>query len=408
MGAKNILVFYPSLRDLRELKQYNSHSAYNFILHDHSSDELHDPSYLDHLVRRYASADIAGLLYSKDYPASFFGPLLSRRLGLPGPDPESIMLCHNKYYSRQIQKKHVPHAVPEFFLINSDELMIDFPFFVKPVKSCFSIGARSVINQQELCQALNDPQVDFKKFKPFTREFEQLMGQPSYGDFYLGEGILEGVQCTLEGFVHNGSTHILGIIDSVMFPNMISFKRFEYPSRLPASAQEDMYQITEKLIAGLSLDNSFFNIEFMYNPATKKSFIIEINPRLCSQFADFYQKVDGKNSYELLFDLVTGKSPSFCKQAGQYQVAASCILRTFQNQRVARVPSKDDVARLQDLFPDSRFEQCCIEGKQLSQVRQDGQSFLYGLIHLGAQDWQELYNSFEQARNILGFKFESV
>ena len=40
-----------------------------------------------------------------------------------------------------------------------------------------------------------------------------------------------------------------------------------------------------------------FNIEMMYDAATDRIGIIEINPRMASQFADLYEKVDGTNSY---------------------------------------------------------------------------------------------------------------
>ncbi|CAN5439917.1 hypothetical protein BH20ACI3_BH20ACI3_19300 [soil metagenome] len=65
--------------------------------------------------------------------------------------------------------------------------------------------------------------------------------------FLLVEELLEGLQATLEGYVYQGEIHLMGIVDSVMFPNTIAFKRFEYPSSLPESVQSRMFSLARKL-----------------------------------------------------------------------------------------------------------------------------------------------------------------
>ena len=47
----------------------------------------------------------------------------------------------------------------------------------------------------------------------------------------------------------------------------------------------------------------------MYNQENDTIHIIEINPRMCSQFADLFEKVDGTNTYEYALALATGVRP---------------------------------------------------------------------------------------------------
>lgn len=95
--------------------------------------------------------------------------------------------------------------------------------------------------------------------------------------------------------------------------------------------------------AGVGFRNAIFNIEFIYQPENYLKCIVEINPRMASQFADLYEKVDGFNSYSELLDLAAGRKPHLTRPAGPHAVAASCVLRTFQDMQMVQVPSSRDV-----------------------------------------------------------------
>ena len=102
----------------------------------------------------------------------------------------------------------------------------------------------------------------------------------------LAEELLEGAQATLDGYVSSGEVHTLGVVDSVMFPGTLAFQRFEYPSALPRRVQEEMTAIARRVMPTLGFDGGAFNIEFIHNPARDTLRIIEINPRISTQFAD--------------------------------------------------------------------------------------------------------------------------
>ena len=120
--------------------------------------------------------------------------------------------------------------------------------------------------------------------------------------------MLRGDLVTVEGFVCDGSVEVLGIVDSTLHANG-SFARFDYPSALPERVQDRMAAIARRVIAALGLERTIWNIEMMYDAAADRVSIVEVNPRICGQFADLYQKVDGTNSYEIALALCTGARP---------------------------------------------------------------------------------------------------
>ncbi len=134
------------------------------------------------------------------------------------------------------------------------------------------------------------PSAFLEQFDWFIRTFTTFELGTKY---LLAEEHLSGQQVTYEGLVHNGECTTVGIVDSIMYPGTICFERFEYPSSLPQSVQLRMADIANRFMHGIGFNNGLFNIEFMYNPAHDTIHIIEINPRLVSQFADLYEKVDG-------------------------------------------------------------------------------------------------------------------
>ena len=126
-----------------------------------------------------------------------------------------------------------------------------------------------------------------------------------------------------------------------------------------------------------------FNIEMMYDAREDRIAVIEINPRMASQFADLYEKVDGTNAYEVLLDLGMGMRPTPKRRQGKYRFAASCVLRTFEDRVVAALPCEERLAEIERAYPDIRIEIHATAGRRLSDELQDGTSFRYGIVSLG-------------------------
>jgi biotin carboxylase len=224
----------------------------------------------------------------------------------------------------------------------------------------------------------------------------------------IAEGVLRGEQVTVEGFVHGGKATVMGVVDSVMFSGTLAFARFDYPSALPGDVQQRMSDIAATLMPGLGFDNGMFNIEMMYDRSSGAISIIEINPRMASQFADLYEKVDGTNSYAVLLDIAQGRAPRVTRRQGRYGFAASIVLRSFDDYVVAALPSEADLERLERTYPDIRIEILARVGRALSSEMQDGTSYRYGIVSLGGKDRDDVLAQFAACRDSLGIVFEPV
>jgi biotin carboxylase len=423
-----VLVVSATHRDHRELKLLFP-SGIDFRFHDYASACLEDlitgrgeggaADPLLEVERLLASLDggrIDAVISTDDYPGSALAAIIAARLGLPGPDPKTVLISQHKYLSRMAQARLVPEAVPRFLLIDTAEGALlpeesSFPLFVKPVKSFFSVGAELFATRAELAAFLPRWRALDQFFLPLERMLERYAGKSIGSKRLIGEGVLKGTQVTVEGYAFGGKVDVFGVVDSIMFPGTIAFSRFDYPSRLPESVQAHMAGIAVTLMEGIGFDNGLFNIEMMYDVETDRSAIIEINPRMASQFADLYEKVDGTSSYRVLLDIARGRRPSFTRRKGRYPFAASCVLRAFADHHIVRVPDEVELGRITNLYPDDRVELHATPGRKLSDELNDGHSYRYGIINLGGADLAEVLRKFavmSEALDIVLVPVESV
>jgi hypothetical protein len=423
----NILVVCPGQRDRTELAYERFKKKYQLHFYDYNGDVLekiickgagelstqfHPQEILNAMDTFVQEHHIEGVLSSEDYPGSIFASILAQQHNFISPSIESILTCQHKYYSRIHQQLTVPEAAPQFQLLNfmhynETELQLRFPVFLKPVKSYFSVFANKATSHDDIRTLLATSQLPsafLEQFDWFIRTFTTFELGTKY---LLAEEHLSGQQVTYEGLVHNGECNTVGIVDSIMYPGTICFERFEYPSSLPQSVQIRMAGIANRFMHGIGFNNGLFNIEFMYNPTCDTIHIIEVNPRLVSQFADLYEKVDGLNNYDHKLNIITGTKPTVHIQHGAHAVATGFVLRTFEDKRVHHIPTMQEQEIFYTTFPDGRFYNFTQKGNLLSDTFQDGKSFRYALIHLGAQNTQELAEKFEHAKQLLPYRFSN-
>ena len=422
-----ILVICPTHRDHRELPRFSPQGV-KYLFHDYASISLEDLicnvasdadfaagplEEMDAILARIAGVRLAGVVSTDDYPGSALAAAIAKELGLPGPDPAVTLICQHKYLARRAQEKLVPDAVPPFTLIDVAETAplpegLSFPLFVKPVKSFFSIGAEQVDEPEALAALFPRWAAQDQFFAPLDEMLQRYAGATIGSKRLIAEGVLRGDQVTVEGFVHDGKATVMGVVDSVMFPGTLAFARFDYPSALPGDVQQRMSDIAATLMPGLGFDNGLFNIEMMYDPSSGAISIIEINPRMASQFADLYEKVDGTNSYAVLLDIAQGRAPRVTRRQARYGFAASIVLRSFDDYVVAALPSEADLERLERTYPDIRIEILARVGRALSSEMQDGTSYRYGIVSLGGKDRDDVLAQFAACRDSLGIVFEPV
>ncbi len=367
----------------------------------------------NYIQELYLLADkhhITELLNTCDYPGSIYTSVLGRERNLIVPSIESILVCQHKYYARCLQKKYVPEATPQFAIVaknNFDAVRtLSFPLFIKPVKSYLSAFARPIYTMHELETYLSQVAIPEQFLMPFNWAIKKYTDYAYDGSYFIAEELLRGRQVTLEGYVWRGEVGLIGIVDSIMIPETISFERFVYSSSLPEGVQRRMFAIAHRFIQGIRLDMSLFNMEFMYDHETDEIYIIEINPRMSGQFCDLFKMVNGKSNYEVLYDIVKGRKP-IVHQDGRFALAASLVCRQRENKKVLCVPTEQQIAAAQKRFSELRFYPWIKAGDKLSDVLQDGTSYVYCWIHLGAQSKQELEEKYEESKKLLPFNFEN-
>jgi hypothetical protein len=359
---------------------------------------------------------IDGVLSSSDYPGVTIAGALAVQLGLAGSRPGRLITAAHKYYSRIAQRAAAPEAVPEFALIDLRSPVptppaFGFPCWLKPVKSSFSLLARRIDGPDAFRAFVASSEVrefadDYMAI--FNRIVAAWGDQPVDGRALIAEGVLRGDLVTVEGFVCDGSVEVLGIVDSALHANG-SFARFDYPSALPERVQERMAAIARRVIGELGLDWTIWNIEMMYDAAADRVAIVEVNPRICGQFADLYQKVDGTNSYEIALALCTRARPRFTRGAGSHAAAASFPLRVFAPTRVEEAPDEARAAAAEALFAETLVWRECGSGDALCDFAgEDGASQRYAVINLGGADRDDLARRCAAVRDRLGFRLKPL
>lgn len=416
---KNVLVVFPTMWDVKQLESCRSAWAdqYDLIFAgpaDADCDADFDVlAFIDRVCDEYGGA-ISGVLSSSDYPGATVAGAIAQRLNLPGTPPAVLLRCAHKYYSRCLQREAVPEATPWFALLDPSRpaavSVPSFPCFVKPVKGAFSVLARRIEGPERLAAFLARPEVS-RYTDEYLRIFNRLVARHTDfkfdGRYFIAEELLTGRQVTVEGFCHGGDVEILGIVDSVLHPATGSFTQFTLPSSLPANVQERMYDIACRFARAAGLRETLFNIEMVYDAATDRIRIIEVNPRLCGQFADLYEKVYGTHGYLVALALATGQRPDLCRGNGHFGAAASVPLRVFEPVRVLGSPAPERVRRVEAEFPETLVWNECASGDVLGcdLADEDGFSHRYAVVNLGAASEKELGERAAQIEAALAYSF---
>ena len=283
------------------------------------------------LLDELAEMPADGVVGTKDRSALLAAQLAERR-GLVGPSPAAIVSCQHKPTSRAIQRRVAPESTPAFVLADGVPPFPP-PWWVKPVVGRLSQEARRVDTEAELAGVVED--------STYRQRYADLAGLPQDAvSGFLVEELVAGDEVTLEGFVHEGEVTVIGVTDSVKYPGTNSFERFEYPSALPAARLEELSELAKVLVPAHGLDACFFNIEF-FVPESGPVQIVELNPRIASQFSPLVEAVHGRPTYDVLFALACGEDPRWDASAPR-GVAISYVVRVFEDALVKAVPEPQD------------------------------------------------------------------
>jgi hypothetical protein len=360
--------------------------------------------FINEVVERCRREPVDGVFSNNEYLGALVAAVVAEKLGLPGNDPRVVLTAQHKFYARRAFAAIAPEAAPRYVVFpyalkNRSDFPFELPCFVKPVKATFSVLARRVDAFDELRRHLSFWPFEKYVLKRLVKPFNDLL--PWYTDFtinahhMIAEELLDGVQVNLDGYVSGGEVKVLGVIDEHMYPGTYAFSRFEYPSRVLAEVQARMVALAEKLLDGLGYRHGFFNLELDWEPATGRLRVIELNPRMASQLAVFYEWVDGLNPYRMLLDLACGEAPSLECSAPRYRAAASFAFRKFDGKPLAAHPTPEQIERVRRDYPEARLMLYLKRGLALANEMKWLGSYRYAVVNMGARSGEELLQRFQ-------------
>ena len=347
--------------------------------------------FIDRLAARFRREKIDGIFSNNEYFGALTAAVLAERLGLPGTPPAALITAQHKYYARLEQQKLAPEAVPRFavFPYTCDDpaaLGLSYPFFMKPVQATFSVLAKRIRNAEEFHKHIRFSPFEKLIIKRLVKPFNDLM--PHYTDHtidahhFIAEEPLEGLQVNIDGFARNGEIRFIGLADALLFPGTDAFMRFEYPSQVPTEARERMYELATRVLKGMGYTHGFFNVEVYWRPDTGEIRIIEINPRLASQLAGLYRRVEGYKPHRMLLELCTGQEPSFEREATGRTHAASFVFRKFDGTPLKSKPTPERVRQVKTRYPDANVMLYLKRGPGLAREMKWLGSYRYALLNL--------------------------
>jgi len=361
--------------------------------------------FVERLARRYRATGIDAVVTSDEQFGPFLASMVAERLGVPHTPLGAILRIQHKFYAREAFQRIAPEANTRYGLIRRGfdkpgDVPLAFPFYVKPAKAAFSVLARRVDSFEELHRHTRfgwfEAAIIERLVQPFAdvlRAHSDLSEDPFS---MVCEGIIPGRQVTANGYVRNGRVRMLGTVDSVMYPGTDHFKRFQYPSSLPAEQLARVDALAVRLLEGLGFDHGIFNVEMRIDPHTGAPRIIEINPRAAGQFYDLFERVDGYSLFDALLDLHSGVEPVIRHREGRDQHAASFVLRDLAGEGLARWPSSAEIAGLQERNPDVHVMIYPKRGADLKREMKWLGSYRYGVFNLGGKTLEAMFGRFHR------------
>jgi hypothetical protein len=425
--AKNIFVagldaFH--LRQLTALKQAEQYCFHPLMSYEEikCGDSFPVQEFLEHSHQRLTSfaGTVDAVVGYWDFPVSTVLPLVRKIVGLGGPTLESVLKCEHKYWSRMLQAEVVPDYIPSFAAIDpfredaTEQCDVPYPFWLKPVKSVLSHLGFLVQDPDTFKTALEATRQNIERY---AAPFNYILGMADLppeirqidGYHCIAESLIsKGRQCTLEGFVYNGETHIYGAVDSGRGGRLqTSFTRYQYPSTLPPNVLDRMEIVTRKFLENTGYNNAPFNIEFYWDEAEDAIFLLEVNTRISKSHLPLFKMVDGEYHHAVMIDLALGKKPDFPKNQGPFQVAAKFMLRHYEDGSVSSVPEQVDIDMVKHNFPETEVLVSIEAGMRLSDLRdQDSYSYDIADLFMGAQSHEELLTNYKRALSMLPFNIE--
>lgn len=413
----------PMLETLRQSQHLNIHSllttdtaveaekfSFNEILNTAREKLKNFPETIDAIVAQW------------DFPTSVLVPILCKEYEIPSPSVTSVLKCEHKLWSRMEQSKVIPDVVPRYCGVDPfsdspfDQVTLDYPFWIKPVKAFSSHLGFKIDNHEQFEIAIEEIRASISQLgDPFNEALEYADTPDDIkrlgGNVCIAEEIISGVQGAPEGTIFQGEFNVHGIISQPksQLTNTL-FDRLEYPSNLPEHVHHKMVDASKKFLEHIGYDNGCFNAEFMWNEAEDKLWLVEFNTRISQSHSEIFVMVDGMSNHEVAIDIALGRRPSLLNRQGIAPVAAKCFIPyEHKDGVVQKIPSEEDIEDIRSHFPHTDIKIDVQPGQRLSDLmHQDSFCYRLGTLYLAADDHEKIEEQFQYCLKALQFNIDHV
>lgn len=380
---KHILIIVAHEFQKRIFDPYSEH----YLLHWHVLDATtpvmqQSAAVLAHLAAH--SIQLDGVFGISD-ETSVLASLIVENCGLPGALPQAIAhIQHKEEFARiccELDQTYCPTLIATHDNY-SNLAPQSFPVFFKPSKGSLSRGTGIAHSKKELQQALktalSKPNAYSDWFAGFFARYLPTISGDAHS--FLVQKLHTGRQFTLDGYVHNGVVHTVGITESCFDAEYPSFTRFEYPATITDSVLEELLVFLHKLFERTQFDNSAFNVEFFVE--SDSFFIIECNTRVSAQFFAMFDTTFTIPYSRQLIELALGAATTLTRKKSVASMTI-LILRRDTDAMVTKVPTPQETQSLYDQYPEIMEIKVFAQNNQrLSAVMQDPFSFRYASVML--------------------------
>jgi argininosuccinate lyase len=217
-------------------------------------------------------APVAGILSSSEYFAAT-AAALAAEYRLPGPDPDTLQACRNKWKQRRILRA-TGLLTPKFervvSLKEAREILrhIPLPVIVKPTQGSGSVGVRLCRTAEEVAEHAG----------LLLQRTVNERGMPMLAELLIEEYLI-GPEFSAEAF--QGS--VIGITRKHVSaePFFVELGH-DFPAGLPADVDKGITNVAQDALRALGLTWGPSHIELRLTPSGPM--IIEVNPRLAGGF----------------------------------------------------------------------------------------------------------------------------
>lgn len=224
---------------------------------------------------------------------------LSHRFGTPGNDPAVTELFSNKYQNRAFVQREFGAHIPLFSKVRNEQELKSFlqqvggDIIIKPADAQSSRGIHCISQDTPGLNALLA---------------DALSQTPQ--DYIIAEQFIKGTELTVEGICANGRHYTLAISAKKHFRTGIA-SELRYPAALPDAFRARLLAFHNEMVQRTGLNSGITHAEYLVNPDQDEFTLVEVACRGGGTLipSDIVPWVSGVPVYDLLYDLIQGKTP---------------------------------------------------------------------------------------------------